>query len=235
MIQLERTLKEATVREYHEKGFVLVKGLVPPEKIEAIREEIKGMHERMAENKPDGVGVTWEHRPDGEKVIRQLMGSQEVSPTLKEIYEDSPLRRAAAEILGSDIENFHSKLMMKAAGRGSFTPWHADWGYWKNTFSAPKQMNAFLAIDPSTIENGCIRYVPGSHREFIEHEHNPSAHGFGIGLPGGLDAFEHEAVEMEPGDVAFHGSLTIHASEANNSVHDRVMNTFAFTAKGTWL
>lgn len=235
MLSATRTLEKKVLEEYEEKGYVLVKGLVPPEMIEAIRDEIVGIHERCAEETPEGVGVTWENLPNGEKVIRQLMGSQHVSETIRGLYEDSPLRQAASELLGEEIENFHSKLMMKKAGRGSFTPWHSDWGYWKKTFTRPCQMNAFLAIDRSTLENGCIRYVPGSHKEYIEHESNPNAHGFGIGLPGGLDAFDHEPIEMEPGDVAFHGSLTIHASEANNSDRDRVMNTFAFTAKDTFL
>ena len=35
---------------------------------------------------------------------------------------------------------------------------------------------------------------------------------------------------MEPGDIAFHGSITIHGSEANTSSSDRIMNTFAFAA-----
>jgi len=235
MQNVASALGESALKEYLEQGYVLVKGLVPLSMISEIRTEIQGVHERMAKEIPHGANVTWENLPDGEKVIRQLMGSELVSSTLKGLYEDSALRQGAAELLGEEVENFHSKLMMKAAGRGSFTPWHSDWGYWRKTFKEPKQMNAFLAIDHSTIENGCIRYVPGSHHEYKEHEHNPSAFGFGIGLPGGLDAFEHDAVEMEPGDVVYHGSMTIHASEANQSDKDRVMNTFAFTGKNIWL
>ena len=86
-----------------------------------------------------------------------------------------------------------------------------------------------LAIDDETAENGCIRYVPGSHRDYIEHQVNPSASGFAIGLPGDIDAFDAVPLEMEPGDVAFHGSITIHASEGNRSECSRIMNTFAYT------
>jgi len=217
---------------YNERGFLLVKGFVSESDVAQIRREIEGVHEKLAARRDvDGLGLTWEDLPDGEPpLIRQLMGSQNLSSTIRRLADSTEMLGAIGQLLGEPAELFHSKLMLKAAQRGSFTPWHSDWGYWKTTFARPAQMNAFLAIDPSTLENGCIRYVPGSHRDFIEHEVFESSAGFNIGLPGDIDAFENEALEMEPGDVAFHGSVTIHASEGNQSDRSRIMNTFAYTA-----
>lgn len=50
-----------------------------------------------------------------------------------------------------------------------------------------------------------------------------------MGLPGGLDAYDAVPVVMEPGDVAFHDAICVHASAPNTSAHNRVMNTFAYT------
>lgn len=232
-------LTSEQVGYYKRNGFLLVKGFVDEQRVEAIRAEILNVHERMAEipsEERPHTHVTWEALPDGEpKKIRQLMGSEHISATVAEIASSAKLIGSMEQLLGDEVELFHSKLMMKAAKKGSFTPWHSDWGYWRNTFKTPRLMNAFLAINHSTLENGCIRYVPGSHKEYIEHTARKSASGFGIGLPGDVDAFENVAVEMEPGDVAFHDAICIHASEANLSDKDRVMNTFAYTITDNYI
>ena len=231
-----KALSQHQIDTYNEKGFLLVKGLVDSETAGRIKTETEGLHEAFAGKGgyPGAVGITWEDLPEGEAPrIRQLMGSQNVSRTIREIGESPELIGAIEQLLGAEADLFHSKLLMKAALSGSFTPWHSDWGYWRFGFTSPTQMNAFLAIDPSTLENGCIRYVPGSHREFIEHSTFENTSGFAIGLPGGLDAFDAEPLEMEPGDVAFHGSITLHASDANRSTQSRVMNTFAYITRGT--
>ncbi|MDA1043725.1 MAG: phytanoyl-CoA dioxygenase family protein [Verrucomicrobia bacterium] len=227
-------LTQAQIDEHNERGFLLVKGFVSLSDIQKITKEIEGVHEKLAAaGRVEGLGLTWEDLPEGvPPLIRQLMGSHNLSPTIRSLAASPRLIGAIEQLLGEPAELFHSKLMMKAARCGSFTPWHSDWGYWKTTFTRPAQMNAFLAIDASTLANGCIRYVPGSHKEYIEHTVFESRSGFEIGLPGDIDAFPNEPLEMQPGDVAFHGSITIHASEGNQSDHSRVMNTFAYTAKG---
>ena len=232
-----KVLSRDQVAEYEKNGFLLVKNFIDLAQIEAIREEIEGLHERASEEGSlPNVGITWENTEEGTpRLIRQLMGSQHVSKTINDIIHSDKMIGAMEDLLGDEVELFHSKLMMKAANRGSFTPWHQDWSYWHKSFKRPALMNAFLAIDASTLENGCIRYVPGSHKEFLEHQVNKSAHGFGIGLPGDIDAYDAVPVEMEPGDVAFHDALCIHASEGNKSDKSRVMNTFAYTVKDNWL
>ena len=226
------TLTPQQLEAYQNTGFLLVKGFVPLAQVAEIRDEVAGLHAALAgrESIP-GLGITWEDLPEGEPPqIRQLMGSQNVSQSLREIASSPRLWCAIEQLLGEPVELFHSKLMMKAAHKGSFTPWHSDWGYWRDIFERPAQMNAFLAIDPSTLENGCIRYVPESHHAYTEHQQMESRSGFSIGLPGDIDAYDAVPLEMEPGDEAFHGSLTIHASEGNQSDHSRIMNTFAYTA-----
>ena len=68
------------------------------------------------------------------------------------------------ELIGRDISLFHSKLLMKAANDGTAIPWHQDYAYWKKESNEPSMVNCQLAIDGEDLENGCIRFVPGSHR-----------------------------------------------------------------------
>lgn len=188
---------------FRQKGFLLVKNFIPKSIIANIKAEAEGVHERCAKGEISD-GIAWEDLPEGEAPkVRQLMGSQNVCPSIREVLMNPSLSRIICQLLDEEhITFFHSKLMMKAAQKGSFTPWHSDWSYWKHIFTVPKQMNCFLAIDESTLENGCIRYVPNSHHAYIEHEVFKDAKGFNLGLPGDINAYpEAEPVEMEPGDA----------------------------------
>ena len=215
---------------YNEKGFVLVKGLVDAATAEKLMHEVEGLHEQMAAHEPEGVDVSWElEQPkDRPRRIRQLMGSELVSPTIDAISRSDELLSIMEQLIGQTIYLFHSKLMMKAAYDGTFTPWHQDWGYWQHGSKEPTQVNCMLAIDPQNAENGALRFVPGSHKQGAIDHQNTGAASFGIGLEGDINAYENELVEMQPGDAVFFGPLVIHGSEANTSPNHRRANTFAF-------
>jgi ectoine hydroxylase-related dioxygenase (phytanoyl-CoA dioxygenase family) len=144
------------------------------------------------------------------------------------ISRDDALLSVLAQVIGPDVLLFHSKLMMKAAHDGSFTPWHQDWGYWRQHCEAPSQVNCMLAIDAATEANGCIRFVPGSHKQGpLDHSSFDSS-SFNIGLPGDLDAYDAVPVALQPGDAVIFGPLVIHGSAPNTSPSHRRANTFAF-------
>lgn len=219
---------------YNENGFVLVKNFIDLDIVKRIKEEVLSYHEKFkdADHLDLGINVSWEQLGESQPIkIRQLMGSQNINKDIYDLAYSDKMISTMKKLLRSEVELFHSKLMMKAAKHGSFTPWHSDWGYWRHIFKAPKLMNAFLAIDESTIKNGAIRYVPGSHKAYVEHMNFEEANSFNIGLPGDINAYpDAHVIEMEPGDVTFHDALCIHGSEANHSEDDRIMNTFAYTA-----
>ena len=99
---------------------------------------------------PEGVGLAWEdYQDEGRpKRIRQLMNSEMVSPVLMDISRSDEVLSVMEQLIGPDIYLYHSKLLMKAAHDGTFTPWHQDFGYWHHGFNEPTQINCMLAIDP---------------------------------------------------------------------------------------
>ena len=216
--------------QFHEQGYIHIPNFVDPQTTLRLQEQIEGLHEKMVQDKPDEVGVTWEAlAPEKPRRIRQLMNSELVSPMLDEISRSSFLLDIIEQLIGSDIYLFHSKLLMKAAGDGSMTPWHQDYGYWHRHTLNPTQMNCQLAIDRADEENGALRFSPSSHKQGqVEHEFDPDAAGFNIGIKGDIDSFENDMIIMQPGDAVFFGPYVLHASAANSSTRDRRANTFAF-------
>ena len=220
--------------QFERDGFFLREGLVSPALIAQISREIDGLHEAMSQAAPEGVHASWEKQVEGRpKRIRQLMHSEKVSPGLNQVLRGPEVLDILEALVGPDLSLFHSKLLMKAARDGSVTPWHQDYAYWKRGENRPVQVNMMLAIDPATIENGCIQFVPGTHKQgLIKHDREQGV-SFGVYLPGFFQKREGAVFcEMAPGDGIFFGSLVIHGSEGNHSAHGRRANTIAYTVTG---
>lgn len=216
---------------YEEQGFLHIKQLFPAEWMQQIRAECENIHQRMLADKPNTVGVSWEDDKNPE-LIRQLMHSEMVSPTINKILRSDAMLDIIEALIGPDISLYHSKLLPKSAGQGAAVPWHQDYAYWQHKENLPLMVNCQLAIDAATLENGCLEFIPGSQQWGLqEHEHHQET--FGVFLPGRyFKRDESVAIEVAPGDGVFFTSLTIHGSAPNQSNKDRWANTFAYNVTG---
>jgi phytanoyl-CoA hydroxylase len=219
---------------YEDNGYLLKKCLVSMESVRQIEADIENIHERMAQEKPENVGVSWEvyDDPNHPPRIKQLMHSELISPTLNRTLRSDFVLDILEALMGPDISLYHSKLLPKSAGDGTAIPWHQDYAYWKRDDNRPVMINCQMAITDATLENGCICFVPGSHKWGLQ-EHERKQQTFGVFLPGHYREREDAvAVEMGPGDAVFFNALIIHGSAPNNSNTDRLMNTFAYNVTG---
>lgn len=227
-------LTDSQLASYHDDGFLLVRRMFSRDRMRELAAEIDGLHERMAQHEPDDVSVSWEEDQDADRPprIRQLMHSQRVSPILDAISRSDEVLSIMQQLIGPDVLLFHSKLMMKSAHDGTFTPWHQDWGYWQHSLTEPTQVNCMLSIDPATEANGAVRFVRGSHRDGAAEHITVESKSFNICLPGDLDAYDAEVIETEPGDALLFGCMVVHGSAPNSSAQDRRANTYAFDKTG---
>jgi ectoine hydroxylase-related dioxygenase (phytanoyl-CoA dioxygenase family) len=136
-------------------------------------------------------------------------------------------------LLGEDAAFFHGKVMLKEARTGGAWEWHQDYGYWYNQgFIYPNMMSAFVALDPATIENGCLQVLKGSH-SLGRLDHGK------VGTQTGVEAvrlkqiesmFERVHCELSAGSVLFFHSNLLHASAPNESDHHRRAFIVCYTA-----
>ncbi|MDE0484159.1 MAG: phytanoyl-CoA dioxygenase family protein [Candidatus Poribacteria bacterium] len=140
------------------------------------------------------------------------------------IYAGEKLLNIARYFLGDDIIVKYNSCFLKPARTGSATPWHQDNGLWRDGETEP--FNFWIPLEPATRDNGCMQFIPGSHKtEIVEHVLYPdSIHGE---LP--REAVkemlkEHDAhhIELDPGDVVFWHSSMWHYSPPNPSEHSRI-------------
>jgi ectoine hydroxylase-related dioxygenase (phytanoyl-CoA dioxygenase family) len=132
---------------------------------------------------------------------------------------DPQLLDIMEQILGRDLVLWITRVLCKPALKGREVPWHQDGEYWPMRPLAT--CSAWVAIDPASAANGCMRFIPGSHRRQMLYRHHAAGReNLVLNLELDADQFdESEAVnvELEPGQLSLHDVRLIHGSAANTS------------------
>ena len=134
--------------------------------------------------------------------------------------------------LGPDIALWSSHFLCKPSGDGQRVPWHEDSAYWGTILSEPEVLTVWLAIDDSTVENGCMRVVSGTHHHGFS-DYQPIDHP-------GKQVFDQEIVsdqvdqskvvdlEVREGQCHIHHARMVHGSNANTSSKRRCGYTMRY-------
>jgi phytanoyl-CoA hydroxylase len=104
---------------------------------------------------------------------------------------------------------------------GKVTPPHQDGYYFM--LEPNEAVTMWLALDPVDESNGCVRYIPGSHRRGMRPHGRTELLGFSQGIVD-YDSVDRDAevpVVASPGDLLIHHSMTIHRADANASSRNR--------------
>jgi hypothetical protein len=148
-------------------------------------------------------------------------------------------RRAASiaeQLQGPGLRIDYDQLLAKPPGKsGGVFHWHQDMAYWPRT-DDPRTATLWLALDDATVENGCMRFVPGSHREASLRPHEPltgdraDSHTLVARV---TDTDPVAPAEIKRGDVTVHQERVIHGSGANTSARWRRAYIVAFRTEET--
>ena len=127
---------------------------------------------------------------------------------------------AVQSVLGPDVLVQATLILCKHAADPSFVSWHQDYNYSNQTL-APT-VSAWVAISDSTRASGCMRAIPGSHRDGIQ-PHKQTAIENNI-LTYSIDADDSRAedIELKAGEMSLHQANIVHGSLANNSDDKRI-------------
>ena len=126
-------------------------------------------------------------------------------------------------LLGPDILLFSTHFICKPKGDGRRVPWHEDSAYWRNLLDPMEVATVWLALDPSTVKNGCMFVIPRSHNTgkmgFSDYERvDPTKCVFETEIVT-ADRRDELAVpcELQPNHCSLHDARTQHGSAANTS------------------
>lgn len=204
---------------YAEHGYIVVPGVFDTDEVEAMKAECESILRGDFGTLFHG---SFQIDPDSTEEVkaeRKISDVVERSVVFRKFLLKTDLLRRVQELIGSpDILLFRDILMLKPALVGSKMPWHQDSNYWP--VEPTTLCSVWTALDPATVENGCMRVVPGSHRD-TNMIRARSRDGSGPLHDDQVDLSKAIDVPMAPGSSLFFHSRLLHGSEANHSVHSR--------------
>ena len=104
---------------------------------------------------------------------------------IHQVSTDPQIVKRMACLYGDDLLLWRTNFFVKESGAKEI-PWHQDFNYWP--LEPPIIVSAWIAIDQSTVENGCLKIIPGSHRRVIPHiESKPNVQFNRMGDPDYID------------------------------------------------
>ena len=145
-------------------------------------------------------------------------------PSFDRLIRHPRLLDAVSQILGPDLLAWGSGLFIKEAASPNFVSWHQDLTYWG--LDEVNEVTAWVALSPATVESGCMRFVPGSHRKrLVPHrdsfaKDNLLTRGQEIAVE--VDEASAVDVVLRPGQASLHHGHLFHASGPNRSSVRRV-------------
>jgi len=129
-----------------------------------------------------------------------------------------------SELIGEDLLCWNTLFWIKEAGSESFVSWHQDTRYWG--LSSDKVVTAWLALSPASVESGCMRVMPGTHKgDVLDHEDRYDANNMltrGQEIAVELDEAKAVAMPLQPGQMSIHNYRLAHASGANHAADRRI-------------
>ncbi len=217
---------------FAESGFVVVRGFLPPAEFAELQSELDRYIREIVPTleATDGTTDAFYQDRNRPETLRQLHRMNQ--DAFFERYCQHPLWRGLAEaLLGESAEATDPEWFNKPPATEHATPPHQDNHYFQLT--PPQVLTMWLALDAIDEENGCLRYVKGSHRLGRRPHELTSVAGFSqqISDYGPGDSTSEHAVHLEPGDLVVHHGETIHRADPNRST-DRHRRAFAMVFRG---
>jgi len=224
-------LSDEQVEFYRENGYVAGLGMLSDEQVEVLREELR----ELADPRHPKHHLFYEFHSneskDPRKALFHALGAWRITRGFHDLLWNPAFTVPASQLLGGAVRFWHDQLFYKPARNGGVVAWHQDYSYWTRTRPLA-HLTCWIGLDDSTRENGCLHYVPGSHRW----PDLPIT-----GLAGGMDAiegvltegqkkeFKPVAIQLKKGEASFHHPRMIHGSYANATDRPRratVINVF---------
>ena len=214
-------------QRFRADGFVVVDGLVTEEELDHYETLVTAA---VATRKRDAPPLA--ERSAYAQSFHQCINLWEDYPAIRPLTFHPRVGRAAAELLDVDgVRLWHDQALYKEAG-GRATDPHQDHGYWP--IRETDTVTAWIPFRGSTLANGAMGYLPGSHlvgvRKFVNIFAAEDASAL-MDLPE-IRAIEPMYVEVPRGSVAFHHGLTVHMAKPNTTDADRAVHTVIYLADG---
>jgi len=153
--------------------------------------------------------------------LKQMQFMEKNDSFFAEFQQRKRHRELAEALLGMSVVTKGVEFFNKPAGIGKQTPPHQDGYYF--TLRPSEALTLWFPLDVVNEENGCIRYLPGSHKKGMRPHNVSNVLGFSQGISdwGPADQAIEVKATANPGDLLVHHCDTVHRADANPSLRSR--------------
>ncbi len=199
---------------FKEDGFVAVPQFCDLAELSSIESALTNFIDNRVSRLPTE-DVFYEDKANPES-LKQIQRMHEHDEFFAAFFDEKP-KRLAEELLGESVIGKNLQYFNKPPKVGKATPAHQDGKYFM--LEPCHALTMWMALDPADEENGCVRYLRGSHRDGLRVHGHTQTLGFSQGI---ADFDQNETREevpcpAQPGDLLAHHALTIHRADANLS------------------
>lgn len=205
---MPRLLTDEQVAAYDRDGFVFPIDVLAPDEVRALRGELQA----------------WEAAQGRPIDFPEKSKSYLLFDWADQLVHHPKVLDAVEDVIGPDILVYHSTLFLKEARTHAYVRWHQDSTYFY--LEPHEHVTAWVALSDATIQAGCMRALPGSHRwGAFEHDDKPDPDNMIRRGQGISERFDHETGTFMPvlaGQMSLHHTDLVHASGANDSGDRRI-------------
>lgn len=178
-----------TMREH---GFVPLPGFLDPDRLARLRRAADQLREHAAglststddfvlEAAGAGGWVAWQQGdPPVPGLLRSVSRAHTHTPDVAAVQDELDLPATLVpRLVGAPGTLATSFLWAKPPQLGSEKPWHQDLAFAPPGFDTATHsvVTVWVAVDPATEDNGCLQFVPGSHRHGLLPHHGDLERG----------------------------------------------------------
>ena len=163
--------------------------------------------------------------------LRRLKDPIKQHPVYRRAILNPNLLGIVSQLIGPAITSNGNKLNLKLADVGSPVEWHQDWAFYPHTND--DLLAVGIAMDDSSLENGCLMVLPGTHRGSILNHHQDGVFIGAVTEPG----FRPDGavpILLKAGGISIHHTRLLHGSAPNRSPRARRLLLFQYCAADAW-
>jgi len=218
-------LQEVEIARYRQDGYILIENLLG-DHLERWRRTVDAAISArgsrvFAEEQEDSTNIDFEFY---QNVFTQRVNLWQTDKDLAALWTaaGSVLKRIVTQLEGiSAVRIWHDQALVKEPFANP-TSWHVDVPFW--SFDSPHAVSLWIALDDATVDNGCLYFIPGSHRVILQHGNPFDEVKIGKNMPdifnnhpagSVLRTMPSKGVPMKAGSASLHNGLTVHGAHAN--------------------
>ncbi len=203
---------ETVAEQFARDGYAFPRRIMSEDAALALRQEFEAIERDHPNPRKPLVAYT---RSSAHYVIRFI----------SDIISDPLILDPVSEILGPNLMVWTADIFAKPARSEKYVGWHQDITYW-GMGETDHVVTAWIALSPATVESGCMRFVPGSHKQsVVPHADRPEDGAMlSRGQEIAVEVDENDAIPviLRPGEMSLHHGRMFHASGPNHSDDRRI-------------